>query len=96
MPLAGIEAQMAGLPIVGPNVGSLAEVVLDGETGLIVIRSKLIFVESIQRLIRDSQELSKMARKSKINSEEKFATNHMIKNHIDLYLEILREEAIAP
>lgn len=95
MPLSAIEAQMAGLPIIGPRVGSLAEVVLDGETGLIVTRSKQIFVESIRKLMNDTPLLHIMASNSKVVSLEKFAINHLITKHKNLYAEILREESIA-
>lgn len=88
MPLSLIEAQMAGVPVVATDVGSVSEIVLDGITGKLASRhdelpSSLAWV--INEMIR-SESLSKNSRQHAL---EKFTAKKMVTEHLKLYLEIL-------
>ena len=52
MPIALIEAQLAGVPVVATSVGSSSEVIADGSTGYVVERKTNLIVEGLNSLIR--------------------------------------------
>jgi glycosyltransferase involved in cell wall biosynthesis len=59
--VAALEAQACGLPVVASNVGGLPEVVLDGETGLLVPPEQpQVLASALLRLIEDPQRRAKM------------------------------------
>ena len=79
MPLSLIEAQMAGIPVVSTNVGSVDEIVEQGVTGFIGNLGKINEVLS-----------SKQINKANIHkiSKEKFNTKLMIDKHVLLYKQL--------
>jgi len=85
MPLSAIEAQMVGLPVVAPNVGSVGEVVLDGVTGLVVHRSLHGFVASIGALVGSEKQIQSMSTSSVKQSREYFSKSRMVATHIEIY-----------
>lgn len=50
MPLAVIEAQMAGVPVIAANVGAISEIIIDGKSGFMVERNSAAYAEAIQTL----------------------------------------------
>jgi glycosyltransferase involved in cell wall biosynthesis len=60
MPVSLIEAGLAGLPVVATNVGSVAEVVKDGTTGLLTGCDAGDLARSVIRLLRDDSLRSQM------------------------------------
>ncbi|WP_250563272.1 glycosyltransferase [Sphaerisporangium fuscum] len=65
-PLTLIEAGMAGTPAVATRVGSVAEVVLDGRTGLLAGRDPAELARHVVRLLRDpalAREMGEAARR---------------------------------
>jgi Glycosyltransferase len=52
--IAAVEAMASGLPVVATNVGGLSEIVVDGETGILVpARDPAALAKSIERLVDD-------------------------------------------
>mgnify|MGYP003333530657 FL=1 len=87
MPLSLIEAQMAGIPVVSTNVGSVDEIVVDGVTGRLGKRdvellSGLEWVKTNQKRIVKKSALS---RKIKKLAHEKFKVETMATAHRELY-----------
>ena len=59
--LAAAEAAACGLPVVATRASSLPEVVLDGETGLLVPpEDPAALAEALERLLRDRQRSSRL------------------------------------
>ncbi len=56
-PLAIVEAMLAGLPVVATRVGSVAEAVIDGETGLLVNKDDIDGLVAALRRLRDNPAL---------------------------------------
>jgi glycosyltransferase involved in cell wall biosynthesis len=54
--LVALESQRAGTPVVGGPAPALAEVVRDGETGLLVDASVEAFTEAVRALLRDPEQ----------------------------------------
>jgi len=85
MPIALIEAQLAGIPVIATDVGSNAEVIADQITGFVTAKNAKALVESIQTLIENSALMKKMGTAAKQRSEEEFSLKKMINSHISAY-----------
>lgn len=85
MPVALIEAQMAGRPVVATNVGSVAEVVIDGQTGFITSKDLAEIVQRLGALVADPRLITQMGQAAKIHANKAFSPSAMIEKHIDLY-----------
>ena len=85
MPIALIEAQMAGIPVVATNVGSVSEVVVDGKTGFISDKSVNELVFHLRTIISNKELLTEMGHNAKNHAIKAFSTSAMIQKHIDLY-----------
>ena len=61
-PLALLEAGAAGLPVIATRVGGVPEIIVDGETGLLVpVDDVSALAAAISRLLNDSQEADRLA-----------------------------------
>lgn len=85
MPVALIEAQLAGKPVIATNVGSTAEVVINNETGIVTSKNKAELVAAINQLLANPEALENMGKKAAIRALETFAPSTMINSHINLY-----------
>ncbi len=85
MPLAAIEAQLVGLPVIVPNVGSLSEVILDNQTGEVVNRTLIEFVSAISNLIKSQELREKYSSEAKVVAEKRFSTGALVSSHISIY-----------
>jgi glycosyltransferase involved in cell wall biosynthesis len=91
MPLTLIEGQMAGVPAIATNVGSVEEIVLNGETGLITQVTVDHICEKLEVLINDSMLRSTMAKKAASRARELFSIQQMTSSHIEVYQEVLKK-----
>jgi len=89
MPLALIEAQMAGVPVVSTNVGSVSEIVADEVTGRLVPRSGDGLAEAIADVVAKSESNDEMKVSSRERAKRLFSVESMVKAHEDLYRELL-------
>ena len=89
MPLALIEAQMAGVPVVSTDVGSVGEIVADGETGFLVPRSGEGMSRAIAKVIEGLRSSDVMKVKSRERAERLFSVKRMVDAHESLYRELL-------
>lgn len=85
MPVALIEAQLAGKPVVATNVGSTAEVVFNNETGIVTAKNKAELVTAINKLLGSPETLLNMGSAASKHAISAFAQSTMINKHIDLY-----------
>jgi len=85
-----LEAMATGLPIVATRVGGNPELVLDGETGILVpsndaqqmMQALTIYVENEGKRVSDGQAASQLIAK-------RFRLEHMVDNYISVYDEIM-------
>ena len=89
MPVSLIEAGLAGVPAVATNVGSVAEVVKDGSTGLLTRCDAGDLAQSVIRLLRDDRLRCQMAAAAKSWTRERFSAERLVADVERLY------EAIA-
>jgi glycosyltransferase involved in cell wall biosynthesis len=89
-PLSLIEAGMMGIPVIATNVGSISEIVLDGETGLITDLSVEDLADAVARLAEDSDLRSRIGSAGKHYTLAKYGLARLVKDHQDLYKRLLR------
>lgn len=85
MPLALIEAQMAGVPVVSTNVGSISEIVEDGVTGHLTVNSANELAEAINYLASDHFKREEMSRIARERAMRLFTVSAMVGAHLNLY-----------
>jgi len=93
MPLALIEAQMAGVPVVSTDVGSVAEIVIDGVTGRLGSRSAEDLAEKLRWVIAEIGKSDVLSKASREHAEREFSSDVMAKAHKDLYQRVLDKVA---
>ncbi len=86
IPIALIEAQLAGIPVVATDVGSVSEVVLDNKTGILCDGSEKQLIEGIKKLALDKKLRSTFSKNAKFMALKNFSTSKFIKAHRDIYL----------
>jgi glycosyltransferase involved in cell wall biosynthesis len=85
MPIALIEAQLAGLPVVATDVGSCSEVIKSAKTGFVVTKNKVELVNALSVLIKDSKKRTAFGKAAKLNAENIFTVEKMNKAHAKIY-----------
>jgi glycosyltransferase involved in cell wall biosynthesis len=95
MPVVLLEAAAVGLPIVATRVGGVAEVVVDGETGVLVppgspaeLASAMESIEALGRAVR-----SAMGQRGRTLVEQQYGTEHVMDRWERIYMELVRNEA---
>jgi len=85
MPVALIEAQLAGVPVIATNVGSVDEVVKNKLTGYIVNRNINEFVSSLQKFIINPSLLRDFSQNASNDAEAEFRIENMLSKHHYIY-----------
>ncbi len=86
LPLVVLEAMAAAKPVVASALPSLAEVVVDGETGLLVpVREYSGFAEAVIHLIRHPDVRQVMGRKGRDRVARDFSLDQMVKATVGVY-----------
>jgi glycosyltransferase involved in cell wall biosynthesis len=89
MPIALIEAQLASIPVVATNVGSVSAVILNNKTGLLCSKSNTELIEAIKKLAYNKSLRSKFGKSGKANSLKLFSERKLISAHKNLYLKLM-------
>jgi len=90
MPVALIEAQLAGKPVVATDVGSVAEVLLNHETGIVTNKNAGSIALAIESLLLDKQKRTEMGTLATARAHALFSVDRMINAHIELYKSIVK------
>ena len=89
MPVALIEAQLAGIPVIATDVGSNSEVIENGVTGIVTTRDLEMLVSAVQRLARNASLRAAMGDMARIRALKEFNMENMINAHIEAYAKIM-------
>jgi glycosyltransferase involved in cell wall biosynthesis len=92
-PLSLIQAGMAGVPVVSTNVGSVAEVVLNGKTGLITDLDVGAIADAVESLVINSELRSKLGSQAQRFTLENFGVARLVKDHEELYRKLMSNRA---
>jgi glycosyltransferase involved in cell wall biosynthesis len=90
MPVALIEAQLAGKPVVATDVGSVSEVILNHETGIVTNKNAGSIASAIESLVIDKAKREEMGRLATARAQALFSVDRMINAHIELYKSIVK------
>jgi glycosyltransferase involved in cell wall biosynthesis len=88
MPVALIEAQLAGLPVVATDVGAVSEVIQSGVTGLVVPTDNAALLQAVTKIIKSSDKGKAMGKAGAIRARKLFSIDQMVAAHVDLYRSI--------
>ena len=89
MPLTLIEGQMAGVPAIATDVGSVSEIVEHEVTGLVTSTQIEKIISSLGRLLGDSMLRSTMAKNARERALSRFSIETMVDSHIQVYKQAL-------
>jgi glycosyltransferase involved in cell wall biosynthesis len=88
-PLTALEALLAGTAVVASDVGSVAEAIRDGETGLLVPpEDHVALAEALRRLLADQTLGSRLGERGRQMVLDHFTADHMTKAFESLYDEL--------
>ena len=90
MPIALIEAQLAGIPVVATDVGSNSEVIADGQTGLVVSKNPVDIAAAVAKLASDPDLRRSMGRAAAERALKSFSPEQMIASHALAYVALFR------
>ena len=88
--LAVIEAMRARVPVVCSDAGPLREIVVDGETGLLVPpRDPVALAAAILKVLESPALAAKLADRARAHADERFALERMVDETHAYYLATL-------
>jgi glycosyltransferase involved in cell wall biosynthesis len=97
MPLGILEAMHAGLPVVATDVGSVAEVVGDGDTGYVVRSEDPAALEDRLLRLLDAPALrARMGEQGQALARERYTDTAMARRYEDVYERMLSRRRPAP
>ena len=90
MPVALIEAQLAGKPVVATDVGAVSEVIANHESGLVTNKNSSSIAAAVNTLILDTQKRTQMGQVASTRAQQLFSVDRMIAAHVALYKSIVK------
>jgi len=87
MPIALIESQLAALPVVATNVGSVSEVIINNKSGLICGKNDDQLITALKKLVNDKKLREGFGRAGKSNALKAFSLKNFTNSHKKLYLQ---------
>ncbi len=89
-PLTIIEAMLAARPVIATRVGSVAEAVIDGETGLLIDKDDVAGLAAALRCLRDDPALrDRLGRRGREVAAARFTVEHMAKSYESLWRQVV-------
>jgi glycosyltransferase involved in cell wall biosynthesis len=88
-PRSTMEAAAMGLPVVATNIRGCRQVVVDGETGVLVpVRDDVAVAGAMLRLAREPQTRERMSRAARMRACEEFDDRRVIKTTLESYAKL--------
>jgi glycosyltransferase involved in cell wall biosynthesis len=89
-PLAIVEAMLAACPVIATRVGSIAEAVLHGETGLLIEKNDVDGLTAALRTLGDDPALrDRMGQRGRTVAMANFTAPHMAKRYEEIWQKVL-------
>jgi len=90
-PVALIQAQMAGIPVLATPVGSTSEVMIHGTSGYAVPYSKDTFANIIEEFLENPRKIREFGRSGREYALSKFSLQNLVNAHEELYKKLLSQ-----
>ena len=90
-PVALIQAQMAGIPVLATSVGSTSEVLVDGISGYALPYSTELFANHIRDFYLSPKKCQDFGNQGKIHALSKFSLEKLVQAHTELYEKLLNQ-----
>lgn len=90
-PLAALEAMFAGLPVIAPAVGGLADVVESGSEGLLTEADAGDLASAIQKIASNASLSQQMGRAARKRVSDNFTLDKTVNRLEEIYQEVLSE-----
>lgn len=95
MPLVPIEAAAMGKPVVATGVDGTCEVVVDGQTGILVPPAQpQAFAQALISLLQNPDQQKRLGEAGKRRAQEMFSLEQQIRETAALYERLLREQRL--
>ena len=88
-PLALIQAQMAGIPVLATDVGSASEVMINGQSGFCLKYSAKDFADKIELLSKSADMRLSFGAAGESNARNNFSLRRLISDHTELYQDLI-------
>jgi len=85
IPLTLIQAAFAGIPIVAPRVGSIADIVIDGETGFLTSPQAGAMASALSALVTDEELRFELGSVGRAHAHKYFSLEKSLSDHASLY-----------
>jgi glycosyltransferase involved in cell wall biosynthesis len=96
LPNVVLEAAAAGLPIVATDAGGTREIVVDGETGLLVpVGDSERLAQAITRLVTNADERLAMGMRARDRTLREFSVDRLVSDWASLYNELAAKKGLA-
>ncbi len=90
-PVALIQAQMVGVPVLTTDVGSASEVMINGQSGFCLRYSTNNFADKIELLAKNFGMRISLGAAGKSYAKENFSLSRLVTDHTKLYLDLFRQ-----
>jgi glycosyltransferase involved in cell wall biosynthesis len=85
-----LEAQAAGVPVVGFRSGGVAEAIEDGETGVLVPAGDAVaLADAVRSLLNDPDRRHRLAVAGPARVRKEFSVERMVQGYVDIYSRVL-------
>jgi glycosyltransferase involved in cell wall biosynthesis len=89
LPLAILEAMASGIPVIGTRVGGIPELVVDGETGIVVEpESPRALAAALDTLARSPEKRRELGQRGRERAAEHFSAEGVARRTVALYEEL--------
>jgi glycosyltransferase involved in cell wall biosynthesis len=85
IPLTLIQAAQAGLPIIAPAVGSIADIVENDKTGFLTSPQPGAMASALSALATDSELRARLGAAGKARADQYFSLERMLRDHTEIY-----------
>lgn len=90
-PISLIQAAQAGVAVVATDVGSVAEVVDNGETGILTAATAEAVAEALVRLAHDLELCKQLGKRGRALALDRYSYQRLAHDHADLYREMMEK-----
>jgi glycosyltransferase involved in cell wall biosynthesis len=93
IPQAVLQYLAMAKPVVATDVGSVSEIITDGETGLLVLsRDVQAVADAVLKLLHDPDLAKRLGKNGREAVERRFSLNTMLDNVLTVYSNILKQK----